>query len=75
MPHGIELKSEQKLDEMVQIMASLHKYVPIDTATQVVTLPDGTAEVTHGDFSRYVPVGTLHSMIMFVCSSSLHACI
>lgn len=50
MPLGIELKSEQKLDEMVQIMASLHKYVPMDTSTQVVTLPDETTEVTHDEF-------------------------
>jgi len=49
-PLGIELKSEQKLDEMVDIMASLHKYVPIDTSTQVVMLPDETTEVTRDDF-------------------------
>ena len=51
MPLGIELKSEQKYEDMVDIMASLHKYAPTVTTTQKVTLSDReSTEVTCDEF-------------------------
>ena len=45
VPLGIELKSEQKLDEMVAILDSLQKYVPMVPKTKNVTVPGCTSEV------------------------------
>lgn len=38
---GIELKNENKTDEMCQIMDSLHKYVPSIAKDETLTLPNG----------------------------------
>ena len=56
MPVGIELKSEQKLEDMVDILASLHKYIPMVTTTKTVTLPEETSEITCDDFF-HIPLG------------------
>lgn len=50
MPLGIELKSEQKLEEMVEIMDSLHKYVPTVSTEESVELAEATTKVTRDDF-------------------------
>ena len=39
MPLGIELKSEQKTEEMVSILESLQQYVPRVPANEVVEVP------------------------------------
>lgn len=38
---GIELRNENKTDEMCKIMDSLHKYVPSIPVQKKVTLPHG----------------------------------
>ena len=50
MPLGIELKSEQKYEDMVDILASLHKYVPTVTTIQKATLPEESTEVICDEF-------------------------
>lgn len=45
VPLGILLKSESSYEEMVDIMESLHEYVPTYTTTSRVTVPGGE-EVT-----------------------------
>lgn len=39
MPIGVFLKNENKLEEMVEIMHSLHKYVPTTTITHTYAVP------------------------------------
>lgn len=56
MPLGIELKSEQKYEEMVDILSSLHKYVPTVTTTEKVTLPEENTEVENDEFFQ-IPLG------------------
>ena len=56
MPLGIELKSEQKLEDMVDILVSLHKYIPTVTTTKMVTPPEETSEITCDDFFQ-IPLG------------------
>uniref|UniRef100_A0A1X7TRN2 DUF6589 domain-containing protein n=1 Tax=Amphimedon queenslandica TaxID=400682 RepID=A0A1X7TRN2_AMPQE len=41
VPLGVELKDENKLAEMCEIMDSMHKYVPTVTEDRSVTLPNG----------------------------------
>ena len=40
MPLGIQLRSEQKLEDMVEILSVLHKYVPRVTTTEKVHIPE-----------------------------------
>ncbi len=39
VPLGSDLKSEQKYEEMVDILSALHKNVPMDPSTEVLEVP------------------------------------
>jgi L1 cell adhesion molecule like protein len=42
VPLGVDLKNENKLDEMCEIMDRLHKYVPTIRSEECIVLPDGS---------------------------------
>ncbi len=69
MPVGIELKSEQKLEDMVDILASLHKYIPTVTTTKTVTLPEETSEIIWDDFFQILLGG-----YTCTCMRALYVC-
>jgi len=52
VPLGIELKSEQHLEEMIDIFVSLHKYVPAVSTTENVLVDGKSVEVGEDKFSK-----------------------
>jgi len=52
VPLGIELKSEQHLEEMIDILVSLHKYVPTISTTEEVVVNGKSVEVIEDKFSQ-----------------------
>ena len=40
VPLGIITKSENKTDEMVDILSHLHQYVPMKVETKIINVPD-----------------------------------
>ena len=57
VPIGVFLKNENMLDEMVDIMHSLHKYVPTTTITCTYEIPSSGETVN-------VSVDEFHHLIM-----------
>lgn len=43
VPFGVELKSEQKMDKMIDILLNLQNYVPIIASSYQVFSPQGTS--------------------------------
>ena len=54
VPLRIILKSEQKHDEMVQILDHLHQYVPTVTTTRTVDVP--------GHSPAHIPLDHFHQL-------------
>ena len=50
MPLGIELKSEQHLEEMNDILVSLHKHVPTISTTEEVVVNGKSVEVVEDKY-------------------------
>ena len=46
VPLGIQLRSEQKYEEMADIIRFLHKYVPRDPTTTTVSVPGCSTPMT-----------------------------
>ena len=55
MPLGVTLKNENKLDEMVDIMAMLHKYVPTMESSKEIPVP-GRTEPRHFAIHKFHPI-------------------
>ena len=64
---GVILKSEQKMEGMVEIMEHLQQYVPLKTTEHSYELPDvdGPVTVKLDDF-HYVLFGRYHSTRTFM---------
>lgn len=52
VPLGILLLNENKIDEMCQILDSLHQYVPMTSKEVIYELPDGS-NITTSDFDMW----------------------
>jgi len=58
IPLGIILKSEQKHDEMIQILEHLQKYVPVQSRKEAVFDPGQSAMVdVHFDTFHHIALG------------------
>ena len=66
MPLGIELKSEQHLEEMIDILASLHKYVPTVSTTENVLVDGKADEIVEDKFSK-VLLGQYIAIQLYTC--------
>ena len=71
VPLGIILKCEQKYEEMVDILDSLHQYVPIVTTTEKTVLPGSqdTVDIT-SDKVHSIALGTNDNY--FSITSTIH---
>jgi len=56
VPLGIQLKSEQKHEDMVDIVHGLHKYVPRDPTTETVQVP-GSSDLLQMTESNFFKIG------------------
>ena len=54
MPLGVLLKNENKLDDMVEIMDELQKYIPSKTTVQV--FDDGNDDVERMKIHHFSPI-------------------
>ena len=68
VPLGIELKSEQKYEDMVAILGSLHKYVPRVPTTEIVEVPgcEEPVEIVKNNFFK-VALGELQAICCTHC--------
>jgi len=66
VPLGIELKSEQHLGEMIDILALLHKYVPTVSTPENVLVDGKSDEIVEDKFS-IVLLGQYIAIQLYMC--------